>query len=209
MPGKVAEFLLAAELDDDAERAALDQGVTVRRGKGYTLRVSAVPPVHRALLAHGQPRVREPGQRSHALTMIVLSANRCTDVPRGRSRSLRCRRSGRGCAGAGPVGGVVDGYLDAVRARGQVESAGAAAVAQGVGDELRDDQDPRCRRPPLRSGARGGRGSPGCFRVRRRRMPWIGRLRRRRSSCPSDHPGFWIVPARSCLRGACAPACGG
>ncbi|MGW4912759.1 recombinase family protein [Streptomyces sp. NPDC004270] len=43
-----------AELDD-AERAALDQGVTVRRGQGYTLRVSAVPSVHRALLAHCRP----------------------------------------------------------------------------------------------------------------------------------------------------------
>lgn len=33
MPGKVADFLRAAELDD-VERAALDQGVTVRRGQG-------------------------------------------------------------------------------------------------------------------------------------------------------------------------------
>jgi hypothetical protein len=32
-----------------AERAALDQGMTVRRGQGYTLRVSAVPAVHRLL----------------------------------------------------------------------------------------------------------------------------------------------------------------
>lgn len=54
MPGKVADFLRAAELDDD-ERAALDQGVTVRRGQGYTLRVSATPAVHRQLLAHCQP----------------------------------------------------------------------------------------------------------------------------------------------------------
>ncbi|MFF9135529.1 recombinase family protein [Streptomyces sp. NPDC014806] len=54
MPGKVADFLHAAELDD-AERAALDQGVTVRRGQGYTLRVSATPAVHRQLLDHCQP----------------------------------------------------------------------------------------------------------------------------------------------------------
>ncbi|MGW7530239.1 recombinase family protein [Streptomyces sp. NPDC054783] len=40
MPGEVAEFLRAAELDE-AGRAALDQGVTVRRGQGYTLRISA------------------------------------------------------------------------------------------------------------------------------------------------------------------------
>lgn len=36
-------------------RAALDQGVTVRRGQGYTLRVTAVPAVHRQLLAQCQP----------------------------------------------------------------------------------------------------------------------------------------------------------
>ncbi|MGW7257361.1 hypothetical protein [Streptomyces sp. NPDC054834] len=54
MPGKVADFLRAAELEP-AERAALDQGVSVRRGQGYTLRVSAVPDVHRQLLARCQP----------------------------------------------------------------------------------------------------------------------------------------------------------
>ncbi|MFI6494904.1 recombinase family protein [Streptomyces sp. NPDC050564] len=54
MPGKVADFLRAAELDD-VERAALDQGVTVRRGQGYTLRVTTVPAVHLGLLAHCQP----------------------------------------------------------------------------------------------------------------------------------------------------------
>ena len=35
MPGKVADFLRAAELEP-AERTTLDQGVTVRRGQGYT-----------------------------------------------------------------------------------------------------------------------------------------------------------------------------
>ncbi|BFO18202.1 hypothetical protein SHKM778_45900 [Streptomyces sp. KM77-8] len=54
MPGKVADFLRSAELEP-AERAALDQGVTVRRGQGYTLRVSAVSVVHRGLLARCQP----------------------------------------------------------------------------------------------------------------------------------------------------------
>ncbi|MGW9497405.1 hypothetical protein ACWG5P_23970 [Streptomyces prasinus] len=46
MPGKVADFLRAAELDD-AEQAVLDQSVTGRRGQGYILRVTAVPAVHR------------------------------------------------------------------------------------------------------------------------------------------------------------------
>ncbi|WP_338899902.1 recombinase family protein [Streptomyces sp. TG1A-60] len=54
MPGKVADFLRAADLDP-AERAALDHGVTVRRGQGYTLRVTAVPAVHRQLLTRSQP----------------------------------------------------------------------------------------------------------------------------------------------------------
>ena len=54
MPGKVADFLRATELEP-VERAALDQGVTVRRGQGYTLRVSAIPAVHRQLLARCQP----------------------------------------------------------------------------------------------------------------------------------------------------------
>lgn len=44
MPGKVADFLRPAKLEP-AERIALDQGVTVRHGQGYTLRVSAVPAV--------------------------------------------------------------------------------------------------------------------------------------------------------------------
>lgn len=54
MPGKVADFLRTTELEP-AERAALDQGVVVRRGQGYTLRVTAVPIVHRRLLALCQP----------------------------------------------------------------------------------------------------------------------------------------------------------
>ncbi|GAA3904397.1 hypothetical protein GCM10022244_13230 [Streptomyces gulbargensis] len=37
MPGKVADYLRTTELEP-AERAALDQGTTVRRGQGYTLR---------------------------------------------------------------------------------------------------------------------------------------------------------------------------
>ncbi|MFF1650977.1 recombinase family protein [Streptomyces sp. NPDC058240] len=54
MPGKIADFLRTAELEP-AERAALDQGVVVRRGQGYTLRVTAVPAVHHRLLTLCQP----------------------------------------------------------------------------------------------------------------------------------------------------------
>ncbi|MFF3625432.1 resolvase [Streptomyces sp. NPDC002467] len=46
IPGKVADFLHTTELEP-ADRAALDQRVTVRRGHGYTLRVTAAPAVHR------------------------------------------------------------------------------------------------------------------------------------------------------------------
>ncbi|MFE3122155.1 MULTISPECIES: hypothetical protein [Streptomyces] len=54
MPGKVADYLRTTELEP-AESAALDQGMTVRRGQGYTLRVSAVPAEHCQLLARCQP----------------------------------------------------------------------------------------------------------------------------------------------------------
>ncbi|MFI1975683.1 recombinase family protein [Streptomyces wedmorensis] len=60
MPGKVADFLRVADLEP-AERVALDQGVAVRRGQGYTLRVTAVPAVHRQLLARCQPLDGGPG----------------------------------------------------------------------------------------------------------------------------------------------------
>ncbi|MEU1376920.1 hypothetical protein ABZ442_25155 [Streptomyces triculaminicus] len=53
---------------EPAERAALEQGVTVRRGLGYTLRVTAVPAAHRQLLAccpldGGQGLPTVPAQR--------------------------------------------------------------------------------------------------------------------------------------------------
>ncbi|MFD0788405.1 hypothetical protein ACFQZ8_31205, partial [Micromonospora azadirachtae] len=54
MSGKVADYLRTTELEP-AERAALDHGVTVRRGQGYTLRITAVPTVHCQLLACCQP----------------------------------------------------------------------------------------------------------------------------------------------------------
>ncbi|MBC2906828.1 recombinase family protein, partial [Streptomyces sp. PSKA01] len=54
MPGKVADFLRATELEP-AERVALGQGVAVRRGQGHTRRVSTTPDVHRRLLDRCQP----------------------------------------------------------------------------------------------------------------------------------------------------------
>ncbi|MEU4097470.1 hypothetical protein [Streptomyces sp. NPDC026673] len=55
MPGKVAADYLRTTEVEPAQRAALDQKTTVRRGQGYTLRVSAVPAVHRQLLARRRP----------------------------------------------------------------------------------------------------------------------------------------------------------
>ncbi|MFJ4741073.1 hypothetical protein [Streptomyces sp. NPDC088775] len=60
MPGKVADFLHTTELEP-VERTALEQGVTVRRGQGYTLRVTAVPAVHRRLLDLSLPLDGAPG----------------------------------------------------------------------------------------------------------------------------------------------------
>ncbi|GAA3490795.1 hypothetical protein [Streptomyces cremeus] len=54
MPDKVTDYLRTTELEP-AERVALDQGTTVRRGQGYTLRVTTVPAVRRGLLARCQP----------------------------------------------------------------------------------------------------------------------------------------------------------
>ncbi|MEO3891896.1 recombinase family protein [Nonomuraea sp. B5E05] len=54
MPGKVADFLRTAELTN-TERAALDHGLTLRRGQGYTLRVSAAPAIHRQFLERCEP----------------------------------------------------------------------------------------------------------------------------------------------------------
>lgn len=62
MPGKVPDFLRAADLQP-AERATLDQGATVRRGQGYTLRVTAVPAIHRRLLDGSLGTSAVPAQR--------------------------------------------------------------------------------------------------------------------------------------------------
>ncbi|MQY34734.1 hypothetical protein SRB17_27040 [Streptomyces sp. RB17] len=79
MPGRVADFLRTTELEP-AERAALDQGVTVRRGQGYTLRVSTTPEVH-AGTAQGPPRVREPGHRSRSPGLTMITGLALTVVP--------------------------------------------------------------------------------------------------------------------------------
>ncbi|MFD9789210.1 hypothetical protein ACFWYX_35475 [[Kitasatospora] papulosa] len=64
MPSKVADCLRTTELEP-AERAALDQGTTIRRGQGYTLRTAPSPPytegsspaASRSMAARGLPAV--------------------------------------------------------------------------------------------------------------------------------------------------------
>ncbi|MFB4304415.1 recombinase family protein [Actinomadura sp. NTSP31] len=62
VPGKVADFLRTLDLEA-AEQIALDNGQVVRRGQGYTLRVTATPAVHRQLLDHCQTLDATPAQR--------------------------------------------------------------------------------------------------------------------------------------------------
>ncbi|MFE2749675.1 hypothetical protein ACFXKX_36080 [Streptomyces scopuliridis] len=79
MPGKVADFLRAADLEP-AERVALDQGVIVRRGQGYTLPLTAILAVRRGLLARCQPLdggqavPAVPAQRKAAASTKTTSA---------------------------------------------------------------------------------------------------------------------------------------
>ncbi|MFI9538129.1 recombinase family protein [Nocardia fusca] len=56
MPGKVARHL-TGRLDDlgDLGRQALQQGREIRRGRGYSLPVTAPPSVHQALLTAAEP----------------------------------------------------------------------------------------------------------------------------------------------------------
>ena len=113
MPGKVADFLRSTELDP-AERDALDQGVTVRRGQGYTLRVSAVPAVHLGLLARCQPptaalalRRFRPSARPAASTRTASAPSHRPDHDRSQRQPLyrwsRGRCSPPGSTSAAPT----------------------------------------------------------------------------------------------------------
>jgi putative DNA-invertase from lambdoid prophage Rac len=51
IPGKIADHLDSQPELGEPERHALRRGRTVRRGQGYSLHVTALPDVHRALLA--------------------------------------------------------------------------------------------------------------------------------------------------------------
>ncbi|MEV6252770.1 hypothetical protein AB0L97_05865 [Nocardia sp. NPDC051911] len=52
MPGKIARRLTGHTADlGESERHALQHGLEVRRGQGYSLHITAPPHVHQALLA--------------------------------------------------------------------------------------------------------------------------------------------------------------
>jgi hypothetical protein len=55
IPGKIVRHLTDHPDLGEAERHALRRGRTVRRGQGYSLRVTAMPEVHQALLAVAAP----------------------------------------------------------------------------------------------------------------------------------------------------------
>ncbi|WP_371661553.1 hypothetical protein [Streptomyces sp. NBC_00280] len=92
IPGKVADFLRAADLQP-AGRATLDQGVTVRRCQGATLRVTAAPAIHCRLLdgSPGTSAVPAQGKARHEHENRVSTL--AGDTP---SRAVRAPRSPRG-----------------------------------------------------------------------------------------------------------------
>lgn len=102
MLGKVVAFLHPAE-PEPAERAALEPGTTVRRGQGYTLRVSTKPEVHRQFLNRCQPldnATAIPAQREAGRGFVVNPPNRARgvtdispDLPAAEHRPDRARRS--------------------------------------------------------------------------------------------------------------------
>ncbi|WP_432247804.1 hypothetical protein ACRAR1_07900 [Streptomyces sanyensis] len=147
MPGKVTDFLRATELEP-AERAALDQGVTIRRGQGYSLRVSATPAVHRQLLIRCQPVDGPPAipaqrkaRREYARFWTPVSPGL---TGRGNRAPVR---------GGGPPGGPQGPATREARTRGFRPSgpspAGGTARPGGR-------PSPRPRRPPP------GSRPPGC-----------------------------------------------
>ncbi|MGN7139155.1 recombinase family protein [Streptomyces pseudogriseolus] len=67
VPGLVAEHL--ADVADDAVREALQNGQTIRRGQGYSKRVSAPVSVHTAMVEHSAPALMASpaGRKAHRL----------------------------------------------------------------------------------------------------------------------------------------------
>jgi putative DNA-invertase from lambdoid prophage Rac len=67
VPGLVAEHL--ADVADDAVREALQNGQTIRRGQGYSVRVTAPVSVHTAMIEHSATALMQSpaGRKAHRI----------------------------------------------------------------------------------------------------------------------------------------------
>ncbi|MFD7867817.1 recombinase family protein [Streptomyces sp. NPDC059783] len=67
VPGLVAEHLV--DVADDAVRQALDAGTTIRRGQGYSVRVTAPVSVHAAMVEHSATALMQSpaGRKAHRI----------------------------------------------------------------------------------------------------------------------------------------------
>ncbi|MFD4050153.1 recombinase family protein [Streptomyces sp. NPDC058611] len=67
VPGLVAEHL--GDVADDAVRQALGAGQTIRRGQGYSVRVTAPASVHRAMIEHSATALMQSpaGRKAHRI----------------------------------------------------------------------------------------------------------------------------------------------
>ncbi|MGW6979616.1 recombinase family protein [Streptomyces sp. NPDC054932] len=76
VPGLVAEHL--ADVADDAVRRALAAGQTIRRGQGYSVRITAPVSVHRAMIEHSATALMQSpaGRKAHRIHSDRVTAVR-------------------------------------------------------------------------------------------------------------------------------------
>jgi DNA invertase Pin-like site-specific DNA recombinase len=78
VPGLVAENLV--DIADDAVRQALDAGQTIRRGQGYSVRVTAPVSVHVAMIEHSATALMQSpaGRKAHRIHSDRMTSVRIT-----------------------------------------------------------------------------------------------------------------------------------
>lgn len=78
VPGLVAEHL--GDVADDAVREALQQGQTIRRGQGYSVRVTAPVSVHTAMIEHSATALMQSpaGRKAHRIHSDRVTSVRIT-----------------------------------------------------------------------------------------------------------------------------------
>ncbi|MGA5220896.1 recombinase family protein [Streptomyces cinereoruber] len=78
VPGLVAENLV--DVADDAVRQALDGGQTIRRGQGYSVRVTAPASVHVAMIEHSATALMQSpaGRKAHRIHSDRVTSARIT-----------------------------------------------------------------------------------------------------------------------------------